>query len=145
MQKTCVRSLGWEDPLEKGMGTHSSILAWRIPRTEEPGRLQSKMLQWVGCDWVTIPNLRNSYSSRYFRWFSGNLWGTLVIIPLMGRNLLPLRKARWACQRLWRLFQRNSQMVLSTDTIPISAYGPLLTTLKGNICLDLWMVKSLSF
>ena len=35
-----VRSLGQEDPLEKGMATHSSILAWRIPRTEEPGRLQ---------------------------------------------------------------------------------------------------------
>ena len=37
-----VRSLGWEDTLEKGMATHSSILAWRIPWTEEPGRLQSK-------------------------------------------------------------------------------------------------------
>ena len=39
MQGTWVRSLGWEDPLEKGMGTHSSILAWRIPWTEEPGGL----------------------------------------------------------------------------------------------------------
>ena len=41
MQKTPVPSLGWEDPLEKGMATHSSILAWRIPQTEEPGGLQS--------------------------------------------------------------------------------------------------------
>ena len=41
MQETCVRSLDWEDPLEKEMETHSSILAWRIQRTEEPGRLQS--------------------------------------------------------------------------------------------------------
>ena len=41
MQKTQVQSLCWEDPLEKGMATHSSILAWRIPRTEEPGGLQS--------------------------------------------------------------------------------------------------------
>ena len=40
MQKTWVRSLGWEGPLEKGMATHSSVLAWRIPWTEEPGRLQ---------------------------------------------------------------------------------------------------------
>ena len=39
MQETCVRSLGWEDPLEKEMATHSSILAWRIPWTEEPGGL----------------------------------------------------------------------------------------------------------
>ena len=41
MQETQVLSLGWEDPLEKGMFTHSSILAWRIPWTEEPGRIQS--------------------------------------------------------------------------------------------------------
>ena len=43
-----VRSLGWEDTLEKGMATHSSILAWRIPWTEEPGRLQSMGSQSVG-------------------------------------------------------------------------------------------------
>ena len=42
-----VWSLGWEVPLGKGMATHSSILAWRIPWTEEPGRLQSTELQWV--------------------------------------------------------------------------------------------------
>ena len=41
MQETWVRSLGQEDPLEKGMATHASILAWRIPWTEEPGRLYS--------------------------------------------------------------------------------------------------------
>ena len=41
MQKMQVQYLGWKDPLEKEMATHSSILAWRIPRTEEPGRLQS--------------------------------------------------------------------------------------------------------
>ena len=45
MQETWVRSLGWEDPLEKGMFTHSSILAREIPWTEEPGRLQSMGLQ----------------------------------------------------------------------------------------------------
>ena len=49
-QETKVRSLDQEDPLEKGMGTHSSILAWRIPWTEEPGGLQSKRLQRVAHD-----------------------------------------------------------------------------------------------
>ena len=48
MQETLVRSLGQEDPLEKGTATHSSIVAWRIPWTEEPGRLQSRGLQRVG-------------------------------------------------------------------------------------------------
>ena len=50
MQEIWVRSLGWEDPLEKGMATHSSILAWRIPWTEVPGRLQSMESQRVRHD-----------------------------------------------------------------------------------------------
>ena len=50
MQETCVRSLSREDSLEKEMATHSSILAWRIPWTEKPGRLQSTGLQRVGHD-----------------------------------------------------------------------------------------------
>ena len=50
MQETQVRSLGWKDPLEKGMASHSSILAWRIPWTEEPGGLQSMTSQRVGHD-----------------------------------------------------------------------------------------------
>ena len=47
MQETWVQSLGWKDPLEKEMATHSSILAWKIPWTEEPGRLQSMGWQRV--------------------------------------------------------------------------------------------------
>ena len=50
MQETQDRSLGRKDPLEKGMATHSSILAWRIPWTEEPGRLRSIALQRAGHD-----------------------------------------------------------------------------------------------
>ena len=50
MQESWVQSLGWEDPLEEGMATHSSILAWRIPWTEEPGGLPSMESQRVGCD-----------------------------------------------------------------------------------------------
>ena len=52
MQETRVWSLGQEDPLEKHMATHSSILAWRIPWTEEPGRLQSMGLQRVRHNWA---------------------------------------------------------------------------------------------
>ena len=53
MQETWVQSLGWEDPPEKGMATHSSILAWKIPWTKEPGGLQSMGSKRVGYDWVT--------------------------------------------------------------------------------------------
>ena len=50
MQETWVRSLAWEDPLEKEMAAHSSTLAWKIPWIEEPGRLQSMGSQRVGHD-----------------------------------------------------------------------------------------------
>ena len=53
MQETQGRSLGWEGPLEEGMATHSSVLAWRIPRTEEAGGLQSMGSQRVGHDWAS--------------------------------------------------------------------------------------------
>ena len=53
MQETWVRSLGWEDPLEKEMVTHSGMLSWKIPWTKEPGRLQSMESQRVGHDQAT--------------------------------------------------------------------------------------------
>ena len=57
MQETWVQSLGWEDPLEKEMATHSSILAWRIPGTEEPGRLESLGSQRDRHDQVNFTSL----------------------------------------------------------------------------------------
>ena len=57
MQEKQVWSLGQEDPLEKELATHSSILAWKIPLTEEPGRLQSKGSWRVGHDWATSVSL----------------------------------------------------------------------------------------
>ena len=50
LQEARVQSLDWEDPLEEDMATHSSILAWKIPGTGDPGRLQSTRLQGVGHD-----------------------------------------------------------------------------------------------
>ena len=75
-QQTWVQSLGWEDPLEEGIATHSSVLTWRIPWTEEPGRLQS-----IG-----------SHSQTELKWLSERAWtapfppvshasGCLLILP----------------------------------------------------------------
>ena len=64
MQETGVRSLGREDPLEKEMATHSSILAWRIPWTEEADGLQSTGSQRVGHDWATSLSLSNKGRKR---------------------------------------------------------------------------------
>ena len=75
MQETRVQSLGGEDPLEEGMATHSSILAWRIPWTEEPGRLQSIGLQRV-----------RHYWSNWARTFSISSWFSLGRLYI-SRNL----------------------------------------------------------
>ena len=63
MQKTQVWSLGQEDPLEKEMATHSSTLAWKIPWTEEPGRLQSMQLQ--SRTWLSNFNKKRCYLKIY--------------------------------------------------------------------------------
>ena len=65
MQEIWVLSLDQDDPLEKGMATHSSILAWRIPWTEEPDRLQSMRSQRVKHDWATnISIISNNYANH---------------------------------------------------------------------------------
>ena len=77
MQKTWVRSLGWEDLLEKGMTTHSSILAWRIPWTEEPGGLQSIGSQRVRHDWTT-----NTFTSTYLLSHPVILWDLFMSLEI---------------------------------------------------------------
>ena len=61
MQEMWIQSLDWEDLLEEEMATHSRNLAWRIPRTEEPGRLQSMLSQRVGHDLATKQGQHNSF------------------------------------------------------------------------------------
>ena len=76
MQETQFQSLSWVDPLEKGMATHSSILAWRIPWTEKPVGLQSIRSQRVGYNWVTNTHscLGVSVNREWIsNWFT--LWG----------------------------------------------------------------------
>ena len=79
MQESWVQSLGQEDPLEMGMATHSSILAWRIPWTEEPGGLQSMGSQRVRHDWVTntFTFIQNLYHCHLTYWLL--LIGKLLI------------------------------------------------------------------
>ena len=65
MEETRIPSLGWEDPLEKGTATHSSILDWKIPWTEEPGGLYSMGLQRVRHDWATNTFISVEYSLMF--------------------------------------------------------------------------------
>ena len=74
VQETWVRSLSREDHLEKVMATHSSILAWRLPWREEPGRLESMGLQRVGHDWATSLHFKMELDSRSAPLY-GRHWG----------------------------------------------------------------------
>ena len=67
VQETQLQSLGWEDPLAKGMTTHSSILAWRIPWTEEPGGLQSIESQRDKTEQLTLSD--NTNTNNDTAWF----------------------------------------------------------------------------
>ena len=81
--ETWVRSLGWEDPLKKEMATHSSILAWKIPWTEEPGRLQSMGLQRGSLAKVGLALILRC-----------GLSGSLALKPSMLREAFPFRVVR---------------------------------------------------
>ena len=79
MQEAWVRSLGWGDPLEKGITTPSSTLAWRTPWTKEPGGLQSVHVgvQRVGHDWVTSHTKHTNLQTNFEAWR-----GTMTHVPL---------------------------------------------------------------
>ena len=86
VQETWVQSLGWEDPLEKEMATHFSILAWKISWTEEPGGLQSKGSQRVRHNWVT-----NTYSCTSC--IAGGFF--FIAEPLGKPNTCPWKDWKW--------------------------------------------------
>ena len=138
MQEIWVRTLGQEDPLEKGMATHSRILAWRIPWTEEPGRLQSMELQ-VRHDWsdwththihINIINIAHTtYSKSFtcinpFNWHWHSMrevpltslvrWGNLGTDSLS--NLLRVsRRAGIQTQAIRLLLGETSPLLLSVE------------------------------
>ena len=90
-----VQSLGWEDPLEQEMTTHSSTLAWRIPWTEEPGRLESVGSQ----SWPWLKDLAHtSICKRFLAWTSGKAFGQMHISRL--RSLPPNTTLR-SCFSHW--------------------------------------------
>ena len=91
MQETWVWSLGWEDPLEKEMATHSNILAWKIPWTEEPGRLQSLGSQRVRHDWVTHTHTHtHTHKSYWFCFSQKSIIHSLIVFDRLGLIIVTL-------------------------------------------------------
>ena len=92
VQETRVQSLGQEDPLEKGMVTHSSILAWRIRYTEDPGGLKSMGSQRIGRDWVTNASLLTGLRFIFKQLYQEGPWGLCSLSSFRLENIcmLPL-------------------------------------------------------
>ena len=120
-----VWSLGWEDPLEKGMATHSSIITWRIPWTEDPGRLRSIGLQRVICNWS---NLALTYLTLRFQFgttesTSEFTWPCLFRAALPQMELLFVQlKRHWV---LWNLVQKQGGGTQRTSFLHFSFFQPL--------------------
>ena len=83
MWEAWVQSLGWEDALEEGMAIHSPILAWRIPWTDEPGRIQSMGSQRAGHDWATEHNVEPKHQSDQHNQAGANDFQHLIWIFLV--------------------------------------------------------------
>ena len=127
-QETWVQSLGHGDPLEKGMATHSSILAWRIPWTEEPGGLQSMGWLRVGHNWMTEHTLR--VEPKLPKWmlnifpFLGMSSRSIMVLGL-SESLSILQRVRWRRERrmiscLWK--KRKKLFYTSYQTLGIQKY-----------------------
>ena len=125
MQETWVWSLGQEDPQEKGMATHSSILAWRIPWIEQSGGYSSMGLQRVGCGWAT--------NSHFFSWCKPRPSGS----PMKRTRLLGWEETSrrtdafelWCWRRLWRILwiaRRSNQSILKEVSPGCSLEGLML-------------------
>ena len=106
-RETWVQALGLEDPLEKEMATHSSTIAWKIPWTEEPGRLQSMGSQRVGHDWVTA--LTHSLIDASV--FLYHLWYALCTYSC------PIEQSCWRFQFKVTSFLQPSHIVLICNFI----------------------------
>ena len=136
MWETQVRYLGQEDPLEKEMETHSSTLAWKIPWTEKPGRLQSMELQRVGHNWMTI------YTSEADKASSCNSW---AYVPQLERSLVYCNK------RFCMLQQRPDAAINKLIKLDVHAqsclslYNPMDYNTPGSSVLGIFQARVLEW
>ena len=125
MQETRVRSLGLEDPLEKEMATHSSMLAWRIPWTEELGRLQSTGSQRVGHDWVTSLSLYYFFSLwlsffKNFYFYFILLYNAVLVLPYIDVNQPRVYMSSQSCTPLPSPYHLSGSSPCTSPKHPVS-------------------------
>ena len=160
-----VQSLGQEDRLEEGMATHSSILAWRIPWTEEPGRLQPMGSKRVGYDWAPCKNAWLSPFQTFQDLFSSLLVQyetyaeqSTADIPTGGQDIVNFSESveMWGLHHLFILFSDSTSLSLQANfnsdsahfyyitkySFPIWARDCSLTLLRH---ISSWSIDSYSF
>ena len=162
MKETWVWSLIWEDPLEKGMATHCSILAWRSPQTEEPGGLQPIELQRVRHHWATFTlptcmNLDSILESRDITLSTKVCLVKAMVFPVVmyGCESWTIKKAEhwridafelWCWRRLLRVSQtsrRSNQSILEEISPGCSLEGLMLKLKLQYFGRLMWRVDSL--
>ena len=130
MWETWVQSLGQEDLLEKEMATHSSILAWEIPWTEEPGRLQSMELQRVGHDWATSP----SPSPSCDRWINQ---GPVKVNCLTQGSQGDWSEERECLEVVWQVLWWSGAQAME-NVLETGLYGQSSKGIRGKGIESLW-------
>ena len=145
MQETQVRSLGREDPLEKKMTTLSSILAWKVPWTEEPGGLQSTGSQRVGHNWAT-----NTHTGVPYAHFYTNIFMFLSPAPWNAIDMLALQwLSSWIVMSSWNLFHVQITKFLIVFSLVGFWLDLILTFLfkytETSCGLKVWGTSSFSF
>ena len=152
IQETQIRSLGGEDPLEKGTSTHSSVLAWKIPWTEESGGLQSMVSQRVGYNWATntfsffsickLGELIKVWGDKQDKWTLPNLRKVRKILKLKSGTKAILEHCLWNqpvpkfVQTLWDCTQRPhlQSIWLSYNIVPLPlsrCFSPIKTNFRA--------------
>ena len=140
IREILVWSLGWEDLLEKGTATHSGIVAWKIPWTEEPGGLQSMGLQRIGHDWVPRPTLLLTFT------FSGTSlpvqWLRLCTAHAGGVGLIPCQGTKIPHTAWWKKTNKKriiSLALLIPSIVPLYLSSSPHCPYTKSISLSFWL------
>ena len=144
--ETQVWSLGWEDPLDKGIATHSGILAWIIPWTEKPGRLQSMRLQRVGHDWAANSQCLSALVCK-------TAVIIIVLVSLGGcenegantwKSLRTVCDMQWILEKFWLLYYCAGLESVAESFWDVVSFESYLYILDNNVLSDVSFANILS-
>ena len=150
MQQTWVQFLGWEDPLEEGLSTHSSILAWRSQWTEEPEGIQATGSQRVRHNWRDWAHMHIGPVTIFLVVLGLSCVGLSPLLCFLPREvpLMFVGKMVWWCWILltllvWKAFyfSINSEWELASQRILVCRFFPFITL--NILCVSFWLVEFL--